>query len=81
MDRNGVKVVEGWPGNSPDLNPIENVWGLMKRHISKRRISTMDELNRAIDAAWDSVPDEQLMMSMPGRLQKVVDLAGKHIGT
>ena len=22
-----------WPPYSPDLNPIENIWGLMKSHI------------------------------------------------
>ncbi|GFV89117.1 putative transposase like protein [Trichonephila clavipes] len=24
-----------WPGNSPDMNPIENVWELMKRELAK----------------------------------------------
>ena len=24
-----------WPGNSSDLNPIENIWELMKREIAK----------------------------------------------
>ena len=28
----GIKVID-WPAKSPDLNPIENLWALMKREI------------------------------------------------
>ena len=30
-------VIFDWPGNSPDHNPIEHMWDLMKRRISNRR--------------------------------------------
>ena len=31
----GVDYIEDWPGQSPDMNPIENIWSVIKQHVSK----------------------------------------------
>ncbi|CAF4963476.1 unnamed protein product [Rotaria socialis] len=31
-----VPEVIDWPSNSPDINPIKNVWSIIKRHVEKR---------------------------------------------
>jgi len=45
-----------WPGNSPDLNPIEHVWDLLKDRIDSRkphRPTTITELKRAWQEEWE----------------------------
>ena len=37
-----------WPGNPPDLNPVENLWAIIKRKIEKTNYSTVQMLNSAI---------------------------------
>ncbi|MDM1491106.1 transposase, partial [Myroides odoratimimus] len=39
----GVTVLD-WPANSPDLNPIENLWGIVKRKMRDTRPNNADDL-------------------------------------
>ncbi len=38
-----VKVME-WPGMSPDLNPFEHTWGILKRKVEKHHVSNIQQL-------------------------------------
>ncbi len=49
----GVTVLD-WPANSPDLNPIENIWGFVKRKKRDTRPNNADDLKAAIKADWAS---------------------------
>jgi transposase len=62
-------AVMDWPGNSLDLNPIENLWLILKGKLKKKdNISSLSLLIRAIKELWVTLP-KQLMVkpahSMP----------------
>lgn len=75
----GVKVLN-WPGNSPDLNPIENLWARLKKLVAQRRPSNKRELIEAVVASWFHVIQPQdlqkLVDSMPRRCQAVINAKG-----
>jgi len=70
-----------WPANSPDLNPIENVWRLLKYRIQKHKPKNLIELRRVIEEEWEALePSDYLkyIESMPERCQAVIDNNGGH---
>ncbi len=74
----GVTVLD-WPANLPDLNPIENLWGIVKRKMRDTRPNNADDLKAAIKATWASIPPQQchkLITSMPRRIEGVIKAKG-----
>jgi hypothetical protein len=83
LQQHDVSVVSGWPGNSPDLNPIENLWGWMKAKLYRRQLRNITELKAAVQELWEQVPDymlTRLMGSMERRLRDVVARQGRYTG-
>lgn len=68
------------PANSPDLQPIENVWGLLKRRIAQRDdIVTAAHLRQALEEEWARLTAEDVapfVASMPRRLEECLDNRG-----
>ncbi len=74
----GVTVLD-WPANSPDLNPIENLWGIVKRKMRDTRPNNADDLKATVKETWASIPPQQchkLITSMPRRIEPVIKAKG-----
>jgi transposase len=68
-----------WPGNSPDLNPIENLWAHLAQNVSDRQPSSLIQLKEIIQEEWGKVEVEflnRLIFSMPTRLRTVLAKKG-----
>jgi transposase len=78
---NGIDNV-CWPANSPDLNPIENVWRLLKQRVAKRHPRTLVELRQCIEKEWAGLELSDFaryIENMGERCQAVVDARGGHM--
>ncbi len=74
----GVTVLD-WPANSPDLNPIENLWGIVKRKMRDTRPNNANELKATVKETWASIPPQQchkLITSKPRRIEAVIKAKG-----
>jgi len=83
LDANNIQVMK-WPACSPDVNPIENMWGIIVRSVYKdnRQYQTVTELKCAILDAWHSISQEtidNLINSMPNRIFDIITNRGGHI--
>lgn len=76
--QNGIDQLD-WPSYSPDLNPIENLWALLKRRVEKRLPKSLEKLKSMLQEEWKAIDVEtlqKLVYSMPSRCQLVREKAG-----
>jgi len=69
------------PPNSPDLNPIENIWAHIKHRISKEysHITSVKAMRQVVISIWNEFEDhkwDHLIESMPERIQAVIKAKG-----
>ncbi|KAL0181528.1 hypothetical protein M9458_023934, partial [Cirrhinus mrigala] len=74
-----AKATSTWFKDSPEFNPIENLWGIVKRKMRYARPNNAEELKATIRATWALITPEQchrLINSMPHRIAAVIQAKG-----
>lgn len=80
FNTNDIQVML-WPAQSPDLNPIENLWSYMKAVVARHTPKNVRELKELLIRCWNEIPSEytaKLVDSMPRRIEAVLRVNGGH---
>ena len=80
LKRLRVKVMD-WPSMSPDLNPIEYLWGIPKQKVEVCKVSNICQLRNVVMEERKSIPVATCgaqVNSMPRRVKAVLDNDGGH---
>lgn len=77
---NRIKCLD-WPPQSPDLNPIENLWSILDEKIDKTGVTNKENYFAALKRTWEELDEkylQNLVESIPRRLQTVIEAKGSH---
>lgn len=78
LEARGIPLIE-WPGNSPDLNPIEHLWCFVQRKLPRNLPRNVAEYWEQVQRVWRAQPTwlvRRLIASMPRRIAAVIAAEG-----
>ena len=70
------------PAQSPDLNPIEACWNILKQRLKRENWENIEQLKDLIRRIWNEITMEEIrarIQEMPRRCEELVDNDGKAI--
>ena len=80
----GITLIQNWPARSPDLNPIETVWAILKKKVYKklqsREVTTNDALFELTKECFNEIGQEtirKLIFKVPFLLEQVLSNDGE----
>ena len=74
-----IKLLENWPPSSPDLSPIENLWGIVQSNVDAKGCKTFAEFATAVHTEWKAVTRQRsmsLVCSIRRRIEKCIHNGG-----
>jgi transposase len=74
-----VKLLANYPPNSPDLNPIENLWAYVQRKVDAAGCKNFTEFKSGVVKAIERAPKrllKALIGSMKTRVHACIELKG-----
>ena len=78
LETENIEIMK-WPAQSPDLNPIENLWKILGDKVMAKKPTTVTELWKRLEEEWTKVTPEQcerLVMSCGRRCAEVIQNNG-----
>jgi transposase len=82
-EKTGLKFLINWPANSPDLNPIDNLWAMLKKAISLKKPVGVEATKQLLLQEWLRLEADGVVMnlirSMPRRIRAVIQSKGNVI--
>ena len=89
LETRKTRVID-WPANSPDLNPIENLWAILKNKVEKKvnfhlatsKVMSSEQFQSIIEEEWKSIDNSvflNLANSMPKRITELLEKNGHKI--
>jgi hypothetical protein len=75
-----ISLLKNWPPCSPDLSPIENLWGIIQGRIDAKGYKTFSEFVAGLHVEWHAATSEHsrsLLRSVRSRIKQCIDCGGK----
>ena len=74
-----IEILNGYPPNSPDLNPIENVFAYWDAKVANLEPKNIEELIKIIKEEWSKIP-LKILRNCIKKLPEVMKWVDDHNG-